>query len=83
MEVQSPPGTTIGWVKQDCTFIYPQFSITNADGDTILEIKGPFCTCKCWDVNFNVIIIESMKGLLIEEVSSFQSASIHSHVLEG
>ena len=54
VEVQSPPGNTIGWIKQDCTFIFPWFSIQDADGNTILKIKGPFCQCKCWDINFQV-----------------------------
>ncbi len=54
MEVQSPPGTTVGWIKQECSFIYPRFSIQNADGETILTIKGPCWTCKWCDVEFEV-----------------------------
>ena len=54
MEVQSPPGTVIGYIKQDCSFIYPWFSIENAEGDTVLKIKGPFCTCKFCEVQFEV-----------------------------
>lgn len=56
MEVQSPPGTTIGYIKQDCTFVYPWFSIQNADRETILKIKGPCWTCKFCDVEFNVSV---------------------------
>ena len=54
MEVQSPPGTTVGWIKQEFSFIYPKFSIQNANGDTILTIKGPCWTCKWCDVEFQV-----------------------------
>ena len=54
MEVQSPPGTTVGWIKQDCTFIYPWFSIQNADGETVLKIKGPCWTCRWCDIEFQV-----------------------------
>ena len=56
MEVQSPPGTVIGYVEQDCSFIYPWFSLKNADEETVLKIKGPLCACKCcWDVEFSIL----------------------------
>ena len=54
MEVQSPPGTTIGHIEQDLTFIYPWFSVKNADGETVLKIRGPCWTCKWCDVEFEV-----------------------------
>ncbi|XP_019864431.1 PREDICTED: phospholipid scramblase 2-like isoform X2 [Amphimedon queenslandica] len=56
MEVQSPPGTVIGFVEQDCSLVYPWFSLKNADGETVLKIKGPLCPCKCcYDVEFQVL----------------------------
>lgn len=55
MEVQSPPGTTIGFIKQDCTFIYPWFSVQNADGETVLKIKGPCWTCRWCDIEFQIL----------------------------
>ena len=78
VEVQSPPGTTIGWVKQDCSFIYPAFSIQNADGDTVLKIKGPCWTCRWCDVEFKVRSLgrSSVRflvclGLFLKAVSHF------------
>ena len=62
MEVQSPPGTTIGHIEQDCTFIFPWFTVKNADGDTVLKIRGPCLTCKWCDVEFEVIVGELSYG---------------------
>ncbi len=31
------------------------FSLKDADGDTVLKMKGPFCICRCWnDIDFDV-----------------------------
>ena len=54
VEVQSPPGTVVGYIKQDCSFVYPWFSVQNADGETVLKIKGPCWTCKWCEVEFEV-----------------------------
>ena len=54
VEVQSPPGATIGYIQQDFTFLYPWFSIQNEDRQTLLKLKGP-CCCYTWgDVEFEV-----------------------------
>ncbi|KAG1683173.1 Phospholipid scramblase 2 [Nymphon striatum] len=56
MEVQSPPGQTIGYVVQDWSLVFPNFRIENAEGETVLRIKGPFCTWSlCVDVEFEVL----------------------------
>ena len=68
MEVQSPPGTNIGYIKQDFSFIYPCFSIQNADGDTILRIKGPCFTCQWCEVEFQVKDVHSCGVLVILSV---------------
>ncbi len=56
IEVQAPPGTVVGFVKQEgCGLLNPWFKILNADGETILRIKGPFLGCSCYaDSNFYV-----------------------------
>ncbi|XP_038140824.1 phospholipid scramblase 1-like [Cyprinodon tularosa] len=56
MEVQSPPGTTIGFVKQDWHPCLPKFSIQGADGQTVMKLVGPCftCSCCCGDVNFEL-----------------------------
>ena len=57
VEVQSPPGTVIGSIKQDISFIYPWFSVENASGEVVLKIKGPLCTCKWCEVEFQVCFL--------------------------
>ncbi|XP_014405292.1 PREDICTED: phospholipid scramblase 3 [Myotis brandtii] len=55
MEVQSPPGTTIGHVLQTWHPFLPKFSIQDADRLTILRVVGPCWTCGCGsDTNFEV-----------------------------
>ncbi|KAM5307001.1 phospholipid scramblase 3 isoform 4-T4 [Glossophaga mutica] len=53
MEVQSPPGTTIGHVLQTWHPFLPKFSIQDADRHTVLRVVGPCSTCGCGtDTNF-------------------------------
>lgn len=54
VEVQSPPGTVVGHIKQDVSLVYPWFSVEDAEGQVVLKIKGPLCTCKWCDVEFQV-----------------------------
>ncbi|KAJ1080074.1 hypothetical protein NDU88_000295 [Pleurodeles waltl] len=55
LEVQSPPGTTIGHIVQDWHACLPKFSIQNASKETVLKIVGPCLACNCCsDVNFEV-----------------------------
>ncbi|XP_047242477.1 phospholipid scramblase 2-like isoform X1 [Girardinichthys multiradiatus] len=55
MEVQAPPGTTVGFVKQDWHPFLPKFSIQGADGQTLLRLEGPCFACNCCgDVNFEL-----------------------------
>ncbi|KAM7366259.1 hypothetical protein PAMP_015713 [Pampus punctatissimus] len=55
MEVQAPPGTTIGYVKQDWHPCLPQFSIQGANKETLMKLEGLCFACKCCrDVNFEL-----------------------------
>ena len=56
IEVQSPPGTVVGYVKQEALGILnPWFSIQNAEEETVLRMKGPKLGCSCYsDANFLV-----------------------------
>ncbi|KAM8897277.1 phospholipid scramblase 2-like [Spinachia spinachia] len=55
MEVQSPPGTTIGYVKQDWHPFLPNFSIQGPNKETLLKLEGPCFACNCCgDVNFEL-----------------------------
>ncbi|XP_035676334.1 phospholipid scramblase 1-like isoform X3 [Branchiostoma floridae] len=56
LEVQSPPGTTVGWVKQTWHPFLPKFVVQNAAGETVLTIEGPCLNCSfCGDVEFDVM----------------------------
>ncbi|XP_003966930.1 phospholipid scramblase 2 [Takifugu rubripes] len=55
MEVQAPPGTTIGYIKQDWHPFLPRFSIQGANKETCLKLEGPCLACNCCgDVNFEL-----------------------------
>ena len=43
IEVQSPPGTVIGFAQQKFTCFYPKIKIKNANRETFLTANGPFC----------------------------------------
>ncbi|XP_070849152.1 phospholipid scramblase 2-like [Chaetodon trifascialis] len=55
MEVQAPPGTTIGYIKQDWHPFLPRFSIQGANKETVMKLEGPCFACNCCgDVNFEL-----------------------------
>uniref|UniRef100_G3VTV2 Phospholipid scramblase n=1 Tax=Sarcophilus harrisii TaxID=9305 RepID=G3VTV2_SARHA len=55
LEVQAPPGTTVGHVLQTWHPFLPKFSIQDADRQTLLRVVGPCCACGCGsDTNFEV-----------------------------
>lgn len=55
LEVQAPPGTTVGYVIQDWSLCVPKFSIQNADRKTQMKLHGPCFACNCCgDVNFEL-----------------------------
>lgn len=55
IDVSAPPGNFIGRVQQNWSVLYPSFSIKNANNETVLIIKGPFCTYSiCGDVDFKI-----------------------------
>ena len=56
LEVQCPPGKTIGWVKQNCSFLSPRFSVLDDTGHVVYTIKGPCFSCKWCDVEFQVFL---------------------------
>ncbi|CAN9509658.1 unnamed protein product [Ophioblennius macclurei] len=55
LEVQAPPGTTIGYVKQDWHPFLPKFSIQGTNKETVMVLEGPCFACNCCgDVNFEL-----------------------------
>nr|XP_055055001.1 phospholipid scramblase 1 isoform X2 [Misgurnus anguillicaudatus] len=55
MEVQAPPGNTIGYISQDWHMFKPKFSIYDMSKTKVLSIEGPLCAISCCgDVDFEV-----------------------------
>uniref|UniRef100_A0A672F1N5 Phospholipid scramblase n=1 Tax=Salarias fasciatus TaxID=181472 RepID=A0A672F1N5_SALFA len=62
MEVQAPPGTTVGFVKQDWHPFLPRFSIQGPNKETLMTLEGPCFACNCCgDVNFELKAKDSDK----------------------
>ncbi|CAI9621423.1 unnamed protein product [Staurois parvus] len=55
LQVEAPPGTTIGFVKQNWHPCLPKFTILNEREEEVLKIHGPCVPCSCCaDVNFEL-----------------------------
>lgn len=56
MDIHAPPGTVIGSLRQECTVVYPLFSVLDSRGNVTLQIQGPFCTTAtlCNDIVFDI-----------------------------
>ncbi|XP_062988215.1 phospholipid scramblase 1-like isoform X5 [Elgaria multicarinata webbii] len=55
LEVQAPPGTPIGYIKQRWHPCLPKFDIQNESGQTVLKIDAPCVGCRMYqDVHFEV-----------------------------
>ncbi|XP_071850506.1 phospholipid scramblase 1-like [Apostichopus japonicus] len=57
--VEAPPGNPIGYVLQRKSFCKPHYAILDENRETLLKIRGPYCTCQtvcCTDdVEFQVL----------------------------
>ena len=40
-------GAIIGYVRQKCGFLQPEFDILDVNNQRVLEIEGPMCYCNC------------------------------------
>ncbi|XP_060785072.1 uncharacterized protein LOC132891480 isoform X1 [Neoarius graeffei] len=59
LEVQSPPGTPIGYVIQNWHACLPKYTVQNEKKEDVLKIVGPCCTFKfCSDVNFEILSMD-------------------------
>ncbi|KAL1437205.1 hypothetical protein MTO96_049187 [Rhipicephalus appendiculatus] len=68
LEVQAPPGTVIGRVRQHWSICYPAFGIYDPSGNMTLRILGPCCTSSmpcCCTVQFTV---KSANGVEIGKI---------------
>lgn len=55
LEVQAPPGNTVGYVVQQWHPFSPKFIVANEHSEPVLKIHGPFCGWSCLpDVDFEV-----------------------------
>ncbi|KYO37023.1 phospholipid scramblase 3 [Alligator mississippiensis] len=64
LEVQCPPGTTLGHVVQTWHPMIPKFSVLTADRDPVLRIVGPCLACACGgDVHFEVKTTDESRGV--------------------
>ncbi|XP_039578354.1 LOW QUALITY PROTEIN: phospholipid scramblase 1-like [Passer montanus] len=55
LEVQAPPGTTVGYVVQNWHVCLPKFTIQDEKRKDILKITGPCVVCRCCeDIHFEV-----------------------------
>ncbi|KAJ1088406.1 hypothetical protein NDU88_001563 [Pleurodeles waltl] len=55
LEVQAPPGSTVGFIIQNWNPYQPKFTIQNERKEDVLRIIGPCATCGCFgDVDFEV-----------------------------
>ncbi|XP_028832956.1 phospholipid scramblase 1-like isoform X2 [Denticeps clupeoides] len=76
LEVQSPPGSPIGYVTQDWHPFLPKFTVQSATKVPALKIVGPFldCTC-CSDVNFEIksLAEDVVVGRISKQWSGFEN----------
>ncbi|XP_067234373.1 phospholipid scramblase 2 isoform X2 [Chanodichthys erythropterus] len=53
LEIQAPPGNTVGYVLQQWHPFLPKFTIQNEHREPVLKLQGPFCGWSCLpDVDF-------------------------------
>uniref|UniRef100_A0A803TTB2 Phospholipid scramblase n=2 Tax=Anolis carolinensis TaxID=28377 RepID=A0A803TTB2_ANOCA len=61
LEVQAPPGTVIGYVKQKWHPCLPKFAIQNEARENVLKMAGPCVPCRCYsDIHFEVKALDEI-----------------------
>ncbi|XP_053167036.1 phospholipid scramblase 2-like isoform X2 [Hemicordylus capensis] len=64
LEVQAPPGTIIGYVKQKWHPCLPKFAIQNEAREDVLQMAGPCVPCRCFqDIHFEVKSLDGKSGV--------------------
>ncbi|MBN3326795.1 PLS1 scramblase, partial [Atractosteus spatula] len=59
LEIQSPPGNTVGYVIQTWHPFFPKFTIQNERKEPVLKLSGPFCGWNCLpDIDFEVLTLD-------------------------
>uniref|UniRef100_A0A4W5KUP3 Phospholipid scramblase n=1 Tax=Hucho hucho TaxID=62062 RepID=A0A4W5KUP3_9TELE len=61
LEVQAPPGNTVGYVVQQWHPFSPKFIIENEHREAVLRLHGPFCGWSCLpDVDFEIVTMDEV-----------------------
>lgn len=63
--VSTPLGRVIGSIEEEWTFCYPNYSVKNHNGDTVMRIKGPICKFSCGS---DIIFKASIRFLLLKTI---------------
>ncbi|NWS86920.1 PLS1 scramblase, partial [Toxostoma redivivum] len=64
LEVQAPPGTTVGYVIQNWHACLPKFTIQDEKRKDMLKIIGPCFVCSCCeDINFEVKSVDETSAV--------------------
>ncbi|KAM4041628.1 phospholipid scramblase family member 5-like [Anomaloglossus baeobatrachus] len=76
LEVQAPPGTTVGFIVQKWDPLQPKFTIQNESKEDVLKIIGPYLTFRCLgDVNFEVKTLNEKS--IIGKISKYWSGFVN------
>uniref|UniRef100_A0A671QBJ7 Phospholipid scramblase n=1 Tax=Sinocyclocheilus anshuiensis TaxID=1608454 RepID=A0A671QBJ7_9TELE len=61
LEIQAPPGNTVGYVLQQWHPFLPKFTIENEHREPVLKLQGPFCGWSCLpDVDFEILTMDEV-----------------------
>ncbi|XP_061096927.1 phospholipid scramblase 1 isoform X1 [Conger conger] len=64
LEVQSPPGNTVGYITQQWHPFVPKFIIQNEKWEPVLKIHGPFCGWNCLpDIDFEIMTMDEVNKI--------------------
>uniref|UniRef100_A0A8C6SWH9 Phospholipid scramblase n=1 Tax=Neogobius melanostomus TaxID=47308 RepID=A0A8C6SWH9_9GOBI len=64
LEVQAPPGNTVGYITQQWHPMSPKFTVENELKEPVLKINGPFCGWSCLpDVDFEIITMDDISKI--------------------
>ncbi|KAM8952429.1 phospholipid scramblase family member 5-like isoform 2-T2 [Pelodytes ibericus] len=76
LEVQAPPGTTVGFIVQNWDPLLPKFTVQNESKEDVLQIVGPYVTFSCLgDVDFQVKTLN--ENSTIGKISKYWSGFVN------
>ncbi|MBN3308013.1 PLS1 scramblase, partial [Amia calva] len=59
LEIQAPPGNTVGYIIQTWHPFVPKFTIQNEKKEPVLKLQGPFCGWSCLpDIDFEILTLD-------------------------